>query len=222
MKENKKLKVFVSIPMKGRPDQLVKSEIQYIFDNYKEDSGSQNLELVETFIKENPPVGIQKYFWYRIKSLQLLLESDIVIMASDWEGYAGCVLELQTALGCGKAVVFNKSMDNSGILDCLYHFNSITKNTIPVENEQQINVRLDCYIALLLRTNSIYNEITIEGNTISNDLLFDYTTDWLNILKYMHDEIEGKQTIKLNLIWYSTSLCMLNNVIDELRKRLKK
>lgn len=112
-------------------------------------------------------------------------------------------------------------MDNSSILGCLYYFNSIIQNTIPVENEQQINVRLDWYIALLLKPKSIYNEITTEGNTISNDLLFDYMTDLLNILKYMHDEIEGKQTIKLNLIWYSTSLCMLNKVIEELRKKLK-
>ena len=107
MEESKKLKVFVSLPMKGRAEQEVKKDIQGIFNDYKENSGLENLELVDTFIKESPPEEVRPTFWYRTKSLQLLLESDIVIAAYKWEDSPGCILEVQTALGCGKALVFN-------------------------------------------------------------------------------------------------------------------
>ena len=92
--------VFLSLPINGKTDEEVKvarekakKEIQSILYN-------ETLEFINNWITEQPPyhlTGSKIGLWYLAKSLEKLVDADVVYCAKDWSNYRGCVIEKNAA-----------------------------------------------------------------------------------------------------------------------------
>jgi len=95
--DNKKLKLFASVPMKDKTEK----EIFETFKKCKENAEcvlGQEVELLDTWIDEEPPEGLKNDgIWFLAKSLEILAYADIACFADNWENYRGCVIEHETA-----------------------------------------------------------------------------------------------------------------------------
>lgn len=89
-------KLFVSVPMKGRTETDIKASIakmKKIAEAYEE----EELELIDSYIEEEPPVECDRSVWYLGKSLEKLAEADVFIGITDTTGWPGCKLESEVA-----------------------------------------------------------------------------------------------------------------------------
>ncbi len=89
-------KLFVSVPMAGRAkDEIMESieKMHRIAEVYE----GEELELMNTYIEENPPEGINDGVWYLAKSIEKLAAADVFIGICDsWE-WKGCEVESNVA-----------------------------------------------------------------------------------------------------------------------------
>lgn len=89
-------KLFVSVPMKGRTEAEIKdsiSKMKQIAEIYE----GEELELIDSYIEDNPPENNHVAIWYLGKSLEKLANADIFIgIADSWE-WGGCHVETMTA-----------------------------------------------------------------------------------------------------------------------------
>lgn len=101
-KENIMKKLFVSIPMKGRTEKEIKVSIQKM-KKIAEAYEGEELELIDSYIEDNPPKNGHQSVWYLGKSLEKLSEADIFIGIDDDYNYNwdGCYIERETALRYG-------------------------------------------------------------------------------------------------------------------------
>lgn len=89
-------KLFVSVPMKGRTETDIKASIakmKKIAEAYEE----EELELIDSYIEEEPPVECDRSVWYLSKSLERLAAADIFIGITDTTGWPGCKIESDVA-----------------------------------------------------------------------------------------------------------------------------
>lgn len=94
-------KLFISCPMKGRTEENIRRSMdkmhkiaEIIFD--------QELEVIPTYIEDNPPENNNRAIWYLGKSIQLMSEADFFIGISDYTDYfRGCVEEGNIARAYG-------------------------------------------------------------------------------------------------------------------------
>lgn len=93
-------KVFVSLPMNGRTDEEILKEREDCFERAKDILG-EDAELIDTFIKEDPPEGCNIGLWYLAKSLELMASADIVYLAPGWTEARGCIIEHECAVRYG-------------------------------------------------------------------------------------------------------------------------
>lgn len=90
-------KLFISCPMKGRSEENIKKSrekmrqlAEIIFD--------QELEVIPSYVKDNPPSDSKEAVYYLGKSLQLLSQADYYI-GVDTFNFTGCYIENQVARG---------------------------------------------------------------------------------------------------------------------------
>lgn len=93
-------KLFISCPMKGRTEENIRKSMdqmhkiaEIIFD--------QELEVIPTYIDENPPEKCNPAVWYLGKSIQLMAEADFFIGIGYSEAFKGCNEEKSIALMYG-------------------------------------------------------------------------------------------------------------------------
>ncbi len=89
-------KLFVSVPMKGRTADEIKQNIvkmHRIAEAYE----GEELELIDSWVDEDPPVNCNTGAWYLGKSIEKLAEADIFIGIRDTAGWAGCKIEADVA-----------------------------------------------------------------------------------------------------------------------------
>ena len=95
--ENKKLKAFISVPMKNRTQQEIMEDIATM----EEAAHKVNpvVEFVSTIVKETPPYNSNKQsIWYLGKSLEILSQCDIVVCKKELDPiYSGCIIEKEVA-----------------------------------------------------------------------------------------------------------------------------
>ena len=92
------MKIFISIPQYGRSDKEVNIEKLKLFsiirNNLTLNCPDLDVELVDTYIQEDSPVGGNKAgVWYLGESIKLLAQSDAVYFADYWETARGCQIE---------------------------------------------------------------------------------------------------------------------------------
>ena len=88
-------KLFISCPMKGRSEENIRKSrekmhqlAEIIFD--------QELEVIPSYVKDNPPNDSKEAVYYLGKSLQLLSQADYYI-GVDTFNFTGCNIENQVA-----------------------------------------------------------------------------------------------------------------------------
>lgn len=95
-KENIMKKLFVSVPMKGRTAEEIKVSIQKM-KKIAEIYEGEELELIDSYVEDNPPKNNNQAIWYLGKSLEKLSEADIFIGIEDDYDWSGCYIERMTA-----------------------------------------------------------------------------------------------------------------------------
>ena len=97
------MKVFISQPMNGRSDEVIKAEREYITDKisayYKARNHKESIEVIDSFLEDTPSDA--KPLWFLGKSLELLSTADVAVFAPGWESARGCVIEHECAVKYG-------------------------------------------------------------------------------------------------------------------------
>lgn len=89
-------KLFVSAPMKGRTEEEIKASIQKM-KKIAEIYEGEELELIDSYIKDNPPKDSKEAVWYLSESLKKLAQADVFIGICESYDWNGCEIERNTA-----------------------------------------------------------------------------------------------------------------------------
>lgn len=89
-------KLFVSVPMKGRTEEEIKSSIQKM-KKIAEIYEGEELELIDSYIEDNPPKDTKEAVWYLGESLKKLSQADVFIGIREHYDWSGCHVETVTA-----------------------------------------------------------------------------------------------------------------------------
>lgn len=91
-----KKKLFISCPMKGRTEENIKKSMEQMH-RIAEIVFDQELEVIPTYIEDNPPKNSNQAIWYLGKSIQLLSEADFFIGIEYSDFFKGCDIENRVA-----------------------------------------------------------------------------------------------------------------------------
>ena len=90
-------KIFISCPMKGRTEENIRKSMEQMH-KIAEIVFDQELEVIPTYIEDNPPENNNQAVWYLGKSIQMLAEADFYIgidYSNDF--FKGCNIERDVA-----------------------------------------------------------------------------------------------------------------------------
>lgn len=101
------MKVFISMPMRGKSvEEIVKTRSQ-IFKQVKKDFPGSKLELLDQIIEDDCPLkGTDASIWYLAKSIEIMAEAEVVVFAPNWHLASGCRAEKFIAENYGKYRIF--------------------------------------------------------------------------------------------------------------------
>lgn len=89
-------KLFVSVPMKGRTEEEIKESIQKM-KKIAEIYEGEELELIDSYIEDNPPKDSKEAVWYLGESLKKLAQADVFMGICEIYDWNGCCIETETA-----------------------------------------------------------------------------------------------------------------------------
>lgn len=89
-------KLFVSVPMKGRTEEEIKASIQKM-KKIAEIYEGEELELIDSYIEDNPPKDRKEAVWYLGESLKKLALADVFMGICESYDWNGCCIEMETA-----------------------------------------------------------------------------------------------------------------------------
>lgn len=96
MNTNTKKKLYISCPMKGRTEEAIRHDMdrmhkmaEIVFD--------QELEVIPTYVKHDPPETGNKAIWCLGESVKKMSEADYFIGVTGAYGARGCRVEAETA-----------------------------------------------------------------------------------------------------------------------------
>lgn len=90
-------KLFVSVPMKGRTEEEIKASIQKM-KKIAEIYEGEELELIDSYIEDNPPKDNNEDVWYLGESLKKLAQADVFVGIDDVWNWSGCYIESEVAV----------------------------------------------------------------------------------------------------------------------------
>lgn len=93
-------KLFVSVPMKGRTEEEIKASIQKM-KKIAEIYEGEELELIDSYIEDNPPKDSKEAVWYLGESLKKLAQADAFIGIDEAYDWNDCCIEKDTAYRYG-------------------------------------------------------------------------------------------------------------------------
>ena len=121
-------KLFVSVPMKGRTEEEIKASIQKM-KKIAEIYEGEELELIDSYIEDNPPKDNNQAIWFLGKSLEKLATADVFIGISENWDWNGCSIEQEVAHRYGiKAYSVNPRF----IID---NYDALVRSLHPICNE---------------------------------------------------------------------------------------
>ena len=89
-------KLFVSVPMEGRTEEEIKTSIQKM-KKIAEIYEGEELELIDSYIEDNPPKDSKEAVWYLGESLKKLAQADVFIGICESYDWNGWYIERKTA-----------------------------------------------------------------------------------------------------------------------------
>lgn len=93
-------KLFISCPMKGRTEENIKKSMEKMH-RLAEIIFDEKLEVIPTYIEDNPPQNNNQALWFLGKSIQMLAEADYFIGVEYSDFYKGCTAERDIARNYG-------------------------------------------------------------------------------------------------------------------------
>lgn len=94
-------KLFISQPMKGKTEEEIKQEREDAL-KFAKDVLQEDLELIDSYIAEDPPKNADMALWCLGRSLTMMAEADIVCFAKGWDEARGCKIEHACAVAYEK------------------------------------------------------------------------------------------------------------------------
>lgn len=85
-------KLFVSVPMKGRTEEEIKASIQKM-KKIAEIYEGEELELIDSYIEDNPHKDSKEAVWYLGESIKKLAQADVFIGIQEHYDWNGCHVE---------------------------------------------------------------------------------------------------------------------------------
>lgn len=85
-------KLFISCPMKGRTEENIRKSMEQMH-KIAEIYFDQKLEVIPTYIEDNPPENSNQAIWYLGRAIQLMAEADYFIGIEYCESFNGCYIE---------------------------------------------------------------------------------------------------------------------------------
>lgn len=95
-----KKKLFISCPMNGRTEENIRKSMEQMH-KIAEIIFDQELEVIPSYVEDNPPETNNQAIWYLGKSIQLLSEADFFIGIEYNECFKGCLVENKVATEYG-------------------------------------------------------------------------------------------------------------------------
>lgn len=89
-------KLFVSVPMKGRTEEEIKASIRKM-KKIAEIYEGEELELIDSYIEDNPPKDSKEAIWYLGESIKKLVKADVFMGICESYDWNGCCIERETA-----------------------------------------------------------------------------------------------------------------------------
>lgn len=89
-------KLFISCPMNGRTEENIKKSMEKMH-KIAEIVFDQKLEVIDSYVEENPPENVNQGIWYLGKSIQLLSKADYFIGIDYNDFWKGCLTESRIA-----------------------------------------------------------------------------------------------------------------------------
>ena len=89
-------KLFVSVPMKGRTEEEIKASIQKM-KKVAEIYEGEELELIDSYVEDNPPKDNNQAIWFLGESLKKLAQADVFMGICESYDWNGCCIERETA-----------------------------------------------------------------------------------------------------------------------------
>lgn len=97
-------RLFISQPMAGRAEEEILKERENVKSRV-ESMFCDDVEMVPSYIEEEPPSGVNIGLWYLSKSIEFLSQADIAYFVKGWEDARGCRVENDCAIAYGVSVV---------------------------------------------------------------------------------------------------------------------
>lgn len=89
-------KLFISCPMKGRTEENIRRSMERMH-KIAEIVFDQELEVIPTYIEDNPPENAKQAIWYLSKSIEMMAEADYFIGINCSSCFNGCNIERNVA-----------------------------------------------------------------------------------------------------------------------------
>lgn len=121
-------KLFVSVPMKGRTEEEIKASIQKM-KKIAEIYEGEELELIDSYIEDNPPKDSKEAVWYLGESLKKLAQADVFIGIDEAYDWNGCYIERDTAQRYG---IKTYIVSGRHVID---NYNALLQKLFPTCNE---------------------------------------------------------------------------------------
>ena len=97
--------VFVSTPMDGKSDDEINEAIVNAMERLRKMPGMENVYLIQSVFKFDPPEGADPGLWYLGQSISLLASADGVVFTEGWDDARGCRSEYDCAKRYGKEII---------------------------------------------------------------------------------------------------------------------
>lgn len=121
-------KLFVSVPMKGRTEEEIKASIQKM-KKIAEIYEGEELELIDSYIEDNPPKDSKEAVWYLGESLKKLAQADVFIGIDEAYDWNSCYIERDTARRYG---IKTYIVSGRHVID---NYNALLQKLFPACNE---------------------------------------------------------------------------------------
>lgn len=102
IEEQKNMKVMISQPMRGKPNEQIREERAELVKILTE----QGYEVVDT-VFDKAPEGVDEAIFYLAESIKFIGKVDMVVFMKGWEKARGCKIEHQVAVEYGKEVMYD-------------------------------------------------------------------------------------------------------------------
>lgn len=124
-------KLFVSVPMKGRTEEEIKASIQKM-KKIAEIYEGEELELIDSYIEDNPPKNHNEAVWYLGESLKKLAQADVFIGIYESYDWNGCQIERDVA---GRYGIKNYAVPVEYVID---NYNALLNKLHPAVCNQML------------------------------------------------------------------------------------